>query len=63
LEIIITPLHTFTLGSRDKGEGETKANQEYQYRKVGFERSSREISSNVKMNSTAFFCMLPDRRT
>jgi hypothetical protein len=22
-----------------------------------------KISSNVKMNSTAFFCMLPDRRT
>jgi hypothetical protein len=43
LEIIITPPHTFTLGSRHKGEGETKANQEYQYRKVGFERSSRDI--------------------
>jgi hypothetical protein len=62
LEIIITPLDTFTLGSRHKGEGETKASKKYQYRKVGL-KGVPEISSNIKMNSMAFFCMLPDRRT
>jgi hypothetical protein len=63
LEIIITPPYTFTLGSRHKGE---RVRQK-QIKNINTGRLDLkgvpEISSNVKMNSTAFFCMLPDRRT